>query len=46
MPFEGFSVIGVLGISLGLGFLASSAAAYVFSKKWGLINGSAARTEG
>jgi len=38
---EAFSVIGVLGISLGLGFLASSAAAYAFSKSWGLINGSA-----
>jgi len=36
---EAFSVIGVLGISLGLGFLASSAAAYAFSKSWGLING-------
>jgi hypothetical protein len=43
---EGFTVIGVLGISLGLGFLASSAAAYVFSKNWGLINGSPAGTEG
>ena len=37
---EAFSVIGVLGISLGLGFLASSGAAYAFSKKWGLVNGS------
>lgn len=37
---EAFSVIGVLGISLGLGFLVSSAAAYAFSKSWGLINGS------
>ena len=43
---EGFMVIGVLGISLGLGFLASSAAAYVFSKNWGLINGSSAEAEG
>jgi hypothetical protein len=43
---EGFTVIGVLGISLGLGFLASSAAAYVFSKNWGLINGSSSVTEG
>jgi len=43
---EGFTVIGVLGISLGLGFLASSAAAYVFSKNWGLINGSSAGAEG
>lgn len=39
---EAFMVIGVLGLCLGLGFLASSAAAYVFSKQWGLINGSAA----
>jgi len=44
VPVEGaeaFMVIGVLGLCLGLGFLASSAAAYVFSKQWGLINGSA-----
>jgi len=44
VPHEGaeaFTVIGVLGLCLGLGFLASSAAAYVFSKQWGLINGSA-----
>ena len=37
---EAFSVIGVLALSLGLGFLASSSAAYAFSKKWGLVNGS------
>jgi len=37
---EAFTVIGVLGLCLGLGFLASSAAAYIFSKSWGLINGS------
>ena len=36
---EAFMVIGVLGLCLGLGFLASSAAAYIFSKQWGLING-------
>jgi hypothetical protein len=35
-----FTVVGVLGLCLGLGFLASSAAAFVFSKQWGLINGS------
>jgi hypothetical protein len=39
---EAFTVIGVLGLCLGLGFLASSAAAFIFSKQWGLINGSAA----
>lgn len=39
---EAFSVIGVLALSLGLGFLASSGAAYAFSKKWGLVNGSPA----
>ena len=38
---EAFTVIGVLGLCLGLGFLASSAAAFFFSKQWGLINGSA-----
>ena len=38
---EGFTVIGVLAVCLGLGFLASSAAAFFFSKKWGLINGGA-----
>jgi len=42
---EGFMVIGVLAVSLGLGFLASSAAAYVFSKNWGLINGSPAGSQ-
>ena len=43
VPNEGadaFMVIGVLGLCLGLGFLASSAAAFFFSKQWGLINGS------
>jgi membrane-bound ClpP family serine protease len=38
---EAFMVIGVLALCLGLGFLASSAAAFFFSKQWGLINGSA-----
>jgi hypothetical protein len=38
---EVFTVVGVLGLCLGLGFLASSGVAYVFSKSWGLINGSA-----
>ena len=37
---ETFAVVGVLGLCLGLGFLASSGAAYFFSKNWGLINGS------
>jgi F0F1-type ATP synthase assembly protein I len=37
---QGLIVPGVLGLCLGLGFLASSAAAYFFSKSWGLINGS------
>ena len=39
---EAFMVIGVLGLCLGLGFLASSAAAFFFSKQWGLINGATA----
>jgi len=44
VPHEGseaFTVIGVLALCLGLGFIASSGAAFVFSKKWGLINGGA-----
>jgi hypothetical protein len=43
VPQEGadaFMVIGVLGLCLGLGFLASAGAAFFFSKQWGLINGS------
>ena len=36
---EAFTVIGVLGLCLGLGFLAAGGAAFVFSKRWGLING-------
>jgi hypothetical protein len=40
---EAFIVVGVLGLCLGLGFLASSAAAYFFSKNWGLINGTSER---
>lgn len=43
VPHEGseaFTVIGVLALCLGLGFVASSAAAFAFSKKWGLINSS------
>ncbi len=36
---EAFTVIGVLALCLGLGFLASSGAAFVFSRKWGLIDG-------
>lgn len=36
---EAFTVIGVLGLCLGLGFVGSAAAAFVFSKRWGLING-------
>jgi len=35
----GFTVVGVIALCLGLGFLASSTAAYIFSKKWGLLNG-------
>ena len=36
---EGFVFLGALGVALGLAFLVSGAAAYMLSKKWGLING-------
>lgn len=39
--FEGFTVLGALGIALGVGFLLSAAIAFLLSKKWGVINGSA-----
>jgi len=38
---EAFTVVGVLGLCLGLGFIISSAAAYLFSKRWGLLDQSA-----
>jgi hypothetical protein len=38
---EAYTVVGVLALCLGLGFLASGGAAFVFSKRWGLINGDA-----
>lgn len=39
MGGEGFAVIGALGLALGLGFLASGAAAFYLSRSWGLMNG-------
>ncbi|MDX1384370.1 MAG: hypothetical protein R3190_12035, partial [Thermoanaerobaculia bacterium] len=35
----GFAFLGLIALALGLGFLISSAAAFVLSRKWGLING-------
>jgi hypothetical protein len=35
----GMSVLGGIVLALGLGFLASSALAYVMSARWGLFNG-------
>jgi len=32
-----FSVFGALALAVGIGFLLSSAAAYVLARKWGLI---------
>jgi hypothetical protein len=37
--FEGFTVFGVFCLALGVGFLVSSAVAYILSKTWGVING-------
>jgi hypothetical protein len=37
--FEAFTVLGALGIALGVGFLLSAAIAFLLSKKWGVING-------
>lgn len=34
---QGFSMLGVLGISVGLGFVISAAAAYVLSRRLGLL---------
>jgi len=37
-----FSVAGVLGLCLGIGFLVSAGASYYLSKSWGLFNGHSA----
>jgi hypothetical protein len=37
--FEAFTMIGALGIALGIGFLISAAVAFFLSKSWGVING-------
>ena len=37
--FEGFTLLGALGIALGVGFLLSAGIAFLLSKKWGVING-------
>ncbi len=37
---EGFTVVGVLGLCLGLGYLLSAIVAYYLSKSWGVFNGS------
>jgi len=37
--YEGFSVFGVFGVALGVGFLLSAVVAYILSKTWGVING-------
>jgi len=36
---EGFVVLGILGLALGVGFLISGALAYFLSRSWGLIDG-------
>lgn len=37
---DGFTVMGALGIALGLGFGFSAAASYFLSRSWGLLDGS------
>jgi hypothetical protein len=39
VPGEGLTVVGILGLTIGIGFLISSAVSYALSKSWGLING-------
>ncbi len=36
---EGFTVLGTLGLALGVGFVASGALAHFLSRSWGLIDG-------
>lgn len=36
---QGFTIVGVLGLCAGAGFLLSGGVAYWLSKSWGLING-------
>lgn len=36
---EGLTVVGILGLTIGVGFLVSSVVSYLLSKSWGLING-------
>ena len=37
---DGFTVLGTLGMALGLGFGFSAAVSYFLSRSWGLLNGS------
>lgn len=37
---DGFTVLGTLSITLGLGFGFSAAVSYFLSRSWGLLNGS------
>ncbi len=43
---EGLAVPGILGLTIGVGFLLSAAVSYRLSKAWGLINGDHPRTPG
>ena len=36
---EMFAFLGAIGLALGIGFLLSAGAAFVLSRKWGLIDG-------
>ena len=37
--FEGFTILGALGVAIGVGFLLSAGVAFLLSKKWGVIGG-------
>jgi hypothetical protein len=43
---EGFFVLGILGMAVGIGFIASGALAYFLSRSWGLLDSGAGGRDG